>query len=174
MKKTRTVQKNKPEDKPIRNALKVATVIASLGASLGVNVDSLLAADLSATDPCGDLTQISMSQGELMSQCKLLLDQQNVLLNQLKQYVANGTVVPLSKVTAIRNNSNNLASQVKMTNEKNNALMLRFNTDKTTITTMVGSVQNRQTILVNQLKMSQQNQAALVNLFNSLKVDQAK
>jgi hypothetical protein len=174
MKRTKSGQQKKPGEKPLRNALKMATVVASLGASLGVNVDSLLAADLSATDPCGDLTQISISEGEIMTQGKILLDQQNSLLYQLRQYVANGTVVPLSKVTAIRDNSNNLASQFKLNNDKDYPLRVRFNTDQANISARITAVQNRQSTLTTQLRTFQENQAALINLLNSLKIDQAK
>lgn len=167
-------QKNKTGKKPIRNALKMATVVASLGASLGVNVDTLLAADLSATDPCGDLTQISMSQGELVTQVKKLIDQQNTLISQLRQYTQYGTIVPLSNVTVMKNTSYDLVNQFKLSNLTDTNLMGRFTTDQNNITSRIVNVQSRQNELMNLFKMFQENQTTMLNLLNNLKVDQTK
>lgn len=174
MNKTNGAQLETTGRKPIQKAIKAATVIASLGASLGVNISALLASDLSATDPCGDLTQIQLSQGELMSQVKRLTEEQNRLLLQLKAYAASGRIVPLSQVTAIRSTSNNLASQIKSSNEQDAKLKQRLVTDKTAINSKVAGIESRESILVNQLKMFQANQATLYNLLDNLKVDQTK
>ena len=161
-KEQNTKGKKSEDKKPLKRAMTVASVVASLGVSLGVNVGDLLALDLSATDPCGDLTQISMGQYDLTSQAKMLLEQQRNLITQVQGLV--GNPVPLSKFTVLQSNTYNLLDQIKRSSGTAYNLQSRISTDNASIAANINNLQLRENNLAYQLRTLEENQKKLINL----------
>lgn len=158
--------------KPLKRAMTMASVVASLGVSLGVNVGDLLALDLSATDPCGDLTQISMGQNDLTSQAKRLSDQQRNLITQVQPLL--GTTIPLSQFTVLQSNMYNLLDQIKRSHLTEGNLRYRISTDNAGITTRINYLQSRENDLANLIRTLEASQLKLINLLGNIRVDQNK
>ena len=173
--KERNPKGKKSEGKqPLKRAMTMATVVASLGVSLGVNVGDLLALDLSATDPYGDLSQISTGQGDLMVQVKLMTEQQSSLFTQVNGLLATRSMYPLSKFTVLKSTVFNLANQIKLSQATERNLTSRISTDNASITTKINSLHSREIFLMNQIRTLEANQIKLMNLLQYIAVDQYK
>jgi len=167
-----TKGKKSERKKPLKRAMTVASVVASLGVSIGVNVGDLLALDLSATDPCGDLTQISMGQRDLQYQAKKLLEQQNILVTQVNGVL--GNTMPLSQFTVLKGNVYNLMDQIKRSHETGYNLQRRISTDNASIAANINNLQLDENRLERDIRSMEANQLKLMNLLQYIKVDQYK
>lgn len=166
-----------PNGASMGKAMKMATVVATLGASLGVNVGELLATD-PYVDPCLNVKETGVLQGNLVSQVKLLKEQQTQLFNEINTIKSQSYPYPLSKFTVLKARVYTLSDQIKQAIDKDGKVKSQILIDETVLQGLMNrakSIETRESTEVSpQVKALDEAEARQRLLLDQIKVDQTK